>query len=233
MLLYGRFCHGKGIMPPLEMVMAQDGSSHNGKVRIGTQEIMGELLDKVKQLSECRLINFHGHMLSVEHDAVLIVVHIWGILESPLTVIDGNGNDSVVIPGRMVGPPRIPHVLHAQLAFWIAALPGQLGRRNGLWILFRFGQVYRNVQRTVAGIRGPLHISCNAVTADIIGILAETIIPVRCFLRRLLIAFPEFLHHLTRPWHQAVHQLRVKKVPVNHAVLLKHARAGSAVQKLL
>ena len=194
---------------------------------------MGELLDKVKQLSECRLINFHRHVLSVKYNAVLIIVHIWGILESPLTVIDGNGNDSVVIPGRMVGPPCIPHVLHAQLAFGIAALPGQLGRCNGLWILFRFGQVYRNVQRTVAGIRGPLHISCNAVTADIIGILAETIIPVRCFLRRLLIAFPEFLHHLTRPWHQAVHQLRVKKVPVDHAVLLKHARAGSAVQKLL
>ena len=81
---------------------------HNGKVRIGTQEIMGELLDKVKQLSECRLINFHRHVLSVKYNAVLIIVHIWGILESPLTVIDGNGNDSVVIPGRMVGPPCIP-----------------------------------------------------------------------------------------------------------------------------
>ena len=111
-------------MSPLEMVMAQDGSSHNGKVRIGAQEIMGKLFDKVKQLSECRLINFHRHMLSVKHDAVLIIVHIWGILESPLTVIDGNGNDSVVIPGRMIGPPRISHVLHAQLAFGIAALLG-------------------------------------------------------------------------------------------------------------
>ena len=36
-------------------------------------------------------------MLSVKHDAVLIIVHIWGILEAPLTVIDGNGNDSVAV----------------------------------------------------------------------------------------------------------------------------------------
>lgn len=93
--------------------MTQDRSSHSKKVRIGAQGIMGKLFDKVEQFSEYRFINFHRHMLPVKHDAVLIIVHIWGILKSPPTVIDGNGNGSVIVPGRMIGPPRIFHVLHA------------------------------------------------------------------------------------------------------------------------
>ena len=47
-LYYRSLCHGEGIMPALEMVMAQDGTAHDWKICIGSQEIVGELLYKIK-----------------------------------------------------------------------------------------------------------------------------------------------------------------------------------------
>lgn len=61
--------------------MAQDGTAHNGKVCIGSQEIVWELLNEVKQLPEGRLIYLHGNMPAIKHDAVFIVIYIRRILE--------------------------------------------------------------------------------------------------------------------------------------------------------
>ncbi len=43
---------------------------------------------------------------------------------------------------------------------------------------------------------------------------------------------PEPMDHLHRPGHQAVHQLRIKKVPVGDAVLHKEPVLTGIVQKL-
>ncbi len=43
-----RFCHGKCIVAALEMVMAQDRSANDRKIRVGSQEIVREQLDKVE-----------------------------------------------------------------------------------------------------------------------------------------------------------------------------------------
>ena len=93
--------------------MGQDGASHDGKVGVGAQEIVGELLYKIKQLHKGAPVDLHGHMLLIEHDAVLIIIYIGGILEAELLSAHGQGNDPVVVPGRMVCPPGIAHVLHA------------------------------------------------------------------------------------------------------------------------
>lgn len=41
-------------------------------------------------------------MLGIEHDAVLIVIYIWRILEKPVTVVNRQWNDAVVLACRMV-----------------------------------------------------------------------------------------------------------------------------------
>lgn len=44
--------HGKGIMPALEMIVAEDRTSYDWKIRIGAKEIMWEQLYKIKQLDK-------------------------------------------------------------------------------------------------------------------------------------------------------------------------------------
>ena len=60
---------------------------------------MRELLYEIKQLTEGRMLDFHRHMLRVKYDAVLIIIYIRRILESPLAAIDGHRNDAVVLAG--------------------------------------------------------------------------------------------------------------------------------------
>ena len=58
------------------MVVAQDGAAYDGQVRVGAHEVMGELFHKVQQLTEGGAVDFHGHMLAVEDDAVLFIVDV-------------------------------------------------------------------------------------------------------------------------------------------------------------
>ena len=68
---------------------------------------MRKQLDKVKQLHKGRALDLHRVMLEIEHDAVLIVIHIWRVLESPLRLIDRQRNDAVVLARRVVDASRI------------------------------------------------------------------------------------------------------------------------------
>ena len=166
-------------MPPaLEVVMAQNRTAHNRQIGIGSDVVVRELPNKVKQLAECRFIDFHRHMLSVEQNAVLVVVDIRRILEEPVAPVDGHRYKAMVLPRRVVHPPRIALIFHAQLAFRVPGLRGIPCSGNGSRILFRFGKVDRNLQRAVfAGIE-PLLIFGQPVAADIIGVFAEGVKPV-------------------------------------------------------
>ena len=48
---------------------------------------MRELPYKVQKLVKGCLFNLHRHMLRIKHNAVLIIIYIRGILESPGTVV--------------------------------------------------------------------------------------------------------------------------------------------------
>ena len=56
--------------------MRQDGSSHDRQVSVRSQEIVRESLDKVKELAESVVVDRHGNVAGVEHDAVLVVIDI-------------------------------------------------------------------------------------------------------------------------------------------------------------
>ncbi len=144
-------------------------------------------------------------MLSVKHDTMLVIIYIRGILESPSAVIDRNRNNSVILPCRMVQASRIPLVLHTEQTLGITDRFCILRRRNRLGILFRLGKVDGNVNLSIRGIYLPLHILFHTVTADIITVLAEFIVVIRCILRGNLILFRKRLLNLGRSWHKAIH----------------------------
>ena len=141
---------------------------------------MGELFHKIQQLTKCPMLYFHRHMLAVKYDAVFIIIDIRGILHIPVTVLNRNRHYTMVLAGRMVQPATIPHIFPAQQTFWITALFCRPGRRNGSGILLRLGQVDCNIQPAILRVSRPFHISGNPVTADIIRVLAEFIIKIRC-----------------------------------------------------
>ena len=96
--------------------MAQDGAAHDRKIRVGSDKIVGELLHEIKKLAERTAVDPHGRVLSVENDAVLVVVHIGRILKSPLVPLDGHRDDAVVLPGGVVRSSRVAFILPAELA---------------------------------------------------------------------------------------------------------------------
>jgi len=133
---------------------------------------MGEHGHKVQEFFKSRLVDDHGSMLGVEHDAVFVVVHIGAVLQEPLAVCDGQRDDSVVLPGRMIHPAGRTFVFRAQKTLGIAGLGCVLCCRNGLGVLLRLTEVDGNIQVTVLSRGLPTHILLDAVAADIVRILA-------------------------------------------------------------
>ena len=131
------------------MVVGQNRTAHDRKIRIGSQEIMGEQLDEIEELHEGGSLDLHGHMLTAENNAVLVIIHIGRILEKPVCLIDFQRNDPVILSGRMVYPTHISHVFLAELALGITALLHQFGSRNGLGILLRFGEIDGNINISI------------------------------------------------------------------------------------
>ena len=78
--LHRGLLHGEGVPPALEVVVGQDGAAHDGQVRVGAHEVVGELPHKVQQLGKAGPVDLHGDVLPVQADAVLVVVHIGGVL---------------------------------------------------------------------------------------------------------------------------------------------------------
>ena len=223
--------HGEGISPALEVIVAEDGTAHDGQIRVGTHKVMGELLHKVQQLPKSRPVDLHRHMPAVEHDAMLIVVDIGRILKEPAAVVDGDGDDPVVSPGRVVHPARVALVFPAQLAFGIAALGRGLGGGDGPGVLFRLGKVYGNIQ--IAVLRGsyPLHILGDAVAADVVRILAELIVPVCRRLFALGAAALKFADDLAGPRRQDTHEPGIQQIPAGD-IVPDDPPLHSAVQQL-
>ena len=126
-------------MAALKVVVAQDAAAHDGQVSVATHKVVGEQTHKIQQLAEGRPLNFHGGVLVVEHDAVLVVVDIGAVLQIPCAAVDGQRDNTVVFAGGMVHPACIALVLSAELALGVSALGCKLCGGNGLGVFFRLG----------------------------------------------------------------------------------------------
>ena len=79
-------------------------------------------LDKwivTEQLAESRMVDRHRCVLEVECDAMLIIIAVRAVLQSPLRIVDRDGDDAVIFTGRMRQRPGIALVLRAEKAFRI------------------------------------------------------------------------------------------------------------------
>ena len=63
---------------------------------------MWKLFHEIKQFAERCTLNFHRCVLSVEYNAVLIVIYIRRVLKKPVTAINRYRDDSVILSCRMV-----------------------------------------------------------------------------------------------------------------------------------
>ena len=163
-------------------------------------------------------------MLSVKYDAVLIVVNVRRILESPLAVVDRDRHDPVIFTGRMVDATCVSFVFYAELTFWICACLCIFCGCDCFWIFLWFGQVNGDIDHSVRRVNRPFHIFLYAVTADIIAVLTELVVVFGCLFRGNVIFFFEFTLNLRRSWKQAVHKLCVEEVAVYNTVLDESAR---------
>ena len=198
--------------------MCQNRAAYNGQVCIGAHKIVRELLDEIQQLAEGCRFNFHRGMLRIEHNAVLVIVYIGRILHKPVTVVDGYRDNAVILACRMVDPSCIALIFPAQQALGIGGSGHIFCCRNRLRVLFRLGQVDGDIQITVFRRCNPLDILRNAIPADIVGVLAEFVIPVGSRLRVFLIQIKEFFLYLARHRRDGPHQFCVKQVAIDNAV---------------
>ena len=219
-------------MSALEMLVAQDAAADDGQVRVAADKIVRESRHEVEQLFKGLPADHHRRMLSVQDDAVLVVIDIGAVLHEPLAAADGHGNQAVVLAGRMVHPACVALVFGAEQALGVAGLRGVPRRRDGLGVLFRLAQVDGDHQVAVFGRRGPAHVLFDAVAADIIGILGKAVIPVRRLPGRKGVQLGKALSHLVGPGRQDAHELCIQQVPAGHVPGADAAGNGVVQQAL-
>ena len=172
-------------------------------------------------------------MLGIQADAVLVIVHIGGVLQEPGGGIDGDGDDAVVLPGGMVQPPGVPLVLCAEEAAGVGPGGEVAGGGDGLGVLLGLREVNCDIQIAVLGGRDPLHVAGNAVSADVVGVLGELVVPVGGRLGAFGIETLKLLDDLRGAGGETAHEHGVEHVAVGDGVLGKDAALMGVVHQLV
>ena len=58
------------------MVVGEDGAAHDGQVRVGADEIMGQEVGESEEPREGLAVDMHGDVAAVQGDAVLVVIDV-------------------------------------------------------------------------------------------------------------------------------------------------------------
>ena len=198
--------------------MGLDGATHNGQICVAAHEVVGELGDKIQQPAEGLLGDLHGPVVVAEEDAVLGEIDVGGVLEVPGLPGHRQGNDPVVLTGRVVHAPGVPLVLRAQGAAGVFGVHRVAQGRCRLGVLLRLGEVDGQVQRPVGRVRLPAQIPGDPIPADVVGVAAEGIVPVGGCLGGLGIQIEELPAHLTGPGRQSAHEAGVEQIPAGGVI---------------
>ena len=70
-------------MSNLEMIMAEDGAADDRQIGVAAKEIRRELIYEILQQGEGFLRDGHGHVLFIEHNAMLGIIAVRRILQPP------------------------------------------------------------------------------------------------------------------------------------------------------
>ena len=196
--------------------MRKNGSAYDRQVSVRAYEVVRELADKVEQLGEARAVYLHRCMLTVETDAVLVVVNVRRILKEPVRSVDRDRNYPVVLSCRVIDSACVALIFSAQLASRIDGCRHVAGSSYSLRVLLRLGQVDRYIEVAVLCRSDPLHILADAVSSYIVGILTELIVPLSSSLRTLSVFCPELTYYLCRPRCEPAHDLCIEEVSVDN-----------------
>lgn len=103
------------------MVVAKDTPAYDGEIGIAADEIVRELPLEINKPCERRPIDCHVSVAAAHDDAVLIIIDIRRILEAPLLAAECHGDNTEVLPRRMVESSGIALVLHTERTGWVSA----------------------------------------------------------------------------------------------------------------
>ena len=121
----------------LIMFMGQDGAAHDGQISIGACKVTWEEVHDAEEALKGQAADFHGLMLAIKEDTMLIEIGIGRILKAPGLPFHLIADDPMVGPCWMVDAALVAFIFQTELAERIARGLGQLSSRDGLGILFR------------------------------------------------------------------------------------------------
>lgn len=233
-ILFGRLLDGEGVASALEVIMGQNGAADNRQIGIRADEIMREGFNKAKQTLQRILRQLHRHMIMVEHDTMLVIVHIRRVLEEPFLIVHRKRNHSQILARRVIDPSGIADILAAELAFRIDRRREQPGHGDFLRAFLRFGEIDRHLDIPVRRILEPIHILGHPVHTDIVGINTQLIKAVSGRLNALpRLDRGELRIYLRRPGHQKAHDLGVQQIAVSVRILRNQPGLKPVVDQLI
>ena len=157
-------------------------------------------------------------MIAVQDDAVLVVVGIGRVLEEPRCSAQIERNEAVRLARGMIRPSCIALVLTAEQTFRIGGRLYEFRLCDVARILLGLREVDRHIEITVLRRRLPRDVPINARLADVVRCNAQTVVPVRCLLRRCRIMRAELPHDLRGTRHHTVHDARIEQVALVHRI---------------
>ena len=170
----------------LEVVVRKDRAAHDGKVGVGTDEVMRNGVHEVEETRERLAVDVHGTMMRAHGDTVLVEVGVGGVLQAPALAIEFDRHDTQILARRMGtahgrgAASGVALVLDAELAGGIL-LAGVLGGTSGgdiAWVLLGLGEVDGDLQLAPTCGRGPLDVAGDGGAAYVATVAAELVEPV-------------------------------------------------------
>ena len=214
--------HRELVTSALVVIVRENRSTNNRQVGIGANKVVGESVHKVKEIDERLVINVHRNVIRVHSNAMLVEVRVWTVLESPTMLIEFNGDDAKVLPGRMSARARrsaasgVALVIQTELACRVLLARSVLSCFsccNLTRIFFWFGEVDGNLKVSPGSWCSPGDVSSNGTSSDVTGIAAERVEPVSCSARPLRsVQLVKMARHLGRLWQQKAHNTHSKRV---------------------
>src|SRR5574344_932970 len=140
----------------LEMLVVEDAAPDDRKIAIASDEEMRELIDESEEFTEDPRADLHRDVLLIEANEVMGIVDVRRILEIPLLVIEGEGDETDVLPRRLA-------LIAGKAEVFVAKKALRVGRRHRgdelsdvLIVLLGFAEVDRDLQaRAILIIGGP------------------------------------------------------------------------------
>lgn len=93
--------HWEHVAPALEVIVREDRSAHDGKIGVGSHEVVGQRIDEVQQACDVLTVHVHGTVLLAHRDAVLSEIRVGAVLEPPRFISELDGDDAEILSRRM------------------------------------------------------------------------------------------------------------------------------------